>query len=175
MALLEHGPWEDIPGLFLPSKILELCVVTMPNPPPHIQHLITLLAWVTPVDATEFYSKLNTQAKSILEADQQCEQWKNHPLYVNNTKEELEKLCRSLKVPVKATTNKHQLVILICSHRGEEPPSLGKIYSGQLANIPTTVSAISHLPIAMLRQILHYHGYSITGSKDQLTLNVYLL
>ena len=32
-SLLEHAPWDDIPGLFLPAKILELRFSTMPTPP----------------------------------------------------------------------------------------------------------------------------------------------
>lgn len=123
----------------------------MPNPPPHIQHLISLLAWVTPAETKEFYSKLDAQAKSTLEADTQRETWKDHPLYADNTREELEKMCRSLKIPVKASVNKHQLASLIC----EESPSLVHAqYTGAIGNIPKTVSAISHLPVAKLREIL---------------------
>lgn len=48
-------------------------------------------------------------------------------------------------------------------------------YSGRLSNVPKTVTAISKLIAAKLREILHFHGYPITSTKDQLALRVYLL
>ena len=177
VSLLEHGPWDDIPGLLLPSKILELCFSTMLTPPPDIARLIALLAWVTESEAKEYYSKLQAQVNNMLETDQQRERWKDHPLYINNTKEELEKLCRSLKIPVQPSTVKHQLVNLISNNRGEPEPSASSQnqYSGRLANVPKTVTAINHLPAAKLREILHYHGFPVMGNKDKPTLRVHLL
>ena len=176
-SLLEHGPWDDIPGLFLPTKILDLCFSTMPTPPPDIARLVALLAWITPDEAKEYYSKLHTQVNNTLETDQQRGKWKNHPLYVSNNKEELEKLCRSLKIPVTPATTKHQLVILISKKRGERESNdtTESPYSGGLANVPKTVTAINHLPVAKLREILHHHGFPVMGNKDQLTLRIYLL
>ncbi len=174
--LLERGPWDDIPGLFLPSKILDLCFLTMPAPPPDIARLIALLAWIKPDEAKEYYSKLHAQVTNTLEADQQRERWKEHPLYKNNTKEELEKLCRTLRIPVTSSTTKHQLANLISKNRGEpEPKNWQTPYSGRLNHIPKVVSAINSLSVAKLREILHYHGFPVGGNKDQLTLRVYLL
>lgn len=31
-SLLEAGPWDNIPGMFLPSNILDLCFLTIPSP-----------------------------------------------------------------------------------------------------------------------------------------------
>ena len=98
-ACLEHGPWDEIPGLFLPSKILDLCFCTIPTPPSHIAQLITLLAWVPPEETKEYYFKLEAQVTSTLEADRHRELWKHHPLY-KHKKEELEQMCRSLKISV---------------------------------------------------------------------------
>ena len=91
-ALLEHGPWNNIPGMLLPSKVLDLRFSAMPTPPPDIARLIALLAllaWVTPDEAKEYYSKSHGKVNSMLETDLQREKWKEHPLYMNNTKEQL--------------------------------------------------------------------------------------
>ena len=53
--------------------------------------------------------------------------------------------------------------------------SLELSYSGRLSNVPRTVTVISNLTAAKLREILHFHGYPITETKDQLALRVYLL
>ena len=176
VALLEHGQWDEIPGLFLPSKVLDLCYMAIPKPPQDIAKLIALLAWTTPSEAKEYYSRLDDQVVRILEADQQREKWKHHPLY-KHTKPELEKMCRSLKLPVSPSLTKHQLVTLIANSKGEkEPDNSGvALYSGRLLNVPTTVKKINQLPVAKLREILHFHKLPLLGTKDQLSLRVYLL
>ena len=65
-ALLEHGPWNDIPGLFVPTKILDLCFLVIPKPPQDVAQLIA------PKEAKEYYDKLETQVSRIMEADCQC-------------------------------------------------------------------------------------------------------
>ena len=175
-ALLEHGPWNDIPGLFVPTKILDLCFLVIPNPSQDMAQLIALLAWVAPSEAKEYYDKLDTQVSRMLEADHERTKWKQHPLYSNNTKEELEKICRTMKLPVTSSVTKHQLVSLITKKRGEEEPrECSHFYTGKLNDIPKTITAINHLPVAKLREILHYHRFPILGTKDQLALRVYLL
>ena len=59
--------------------------------------------------------------------------------------------------------------------QGDAEPTGYVPYSGKVTNIPTRVSTINQLPVAKLREILHYHGFSIMGSKDQLVIRVYLL
>ena len=71
---------------------------------------------------------------------------------------------------------KHQLVSLITKKREEEEPAeCDQLYTGRLSDIPKAVTAINHLPVANLREILHHHGFQIFGTKDQLALRVYLL
>ena len=117
------------------------------------------------------------QVSSMLEADRQHAKWKQHPLYSKKkqNKEQLEKICRVLKIPVTSSVTKHQLVSLITNKRGEEPAECSHLYTGKLTDIPKAVTAINHLPVAELRRILHYHGFPIIGTKDQLALRVYLL
>ncbi len=47
--------------------------------------------------------------------------------------------------------------------------------AGKLAIIPTTTSTIAKLTVGKLRAILKYHGFPVTGGKDQLVLRVGLL
>jgi len=85
----------------------------MPNPQLNIKKLIALLAWVTPSDAVEFYGKMKTQQDSILKVDREQIKWKTHPLHAENTKHQLEALCRTLQIPVTSSVTKHQMVSLI--------------------------------------------------------------
>ena len=175
--LLEQGPWKEMPGLYLPTKILDLCFSAIPEPPADTFMLIALLAWVTPDEAREYYSKLKQQQNATLDNDRKNADWNNLPLFKNNTKEQLLKLCRELKIPVKPTALKVELVILISEKRGEPTPITvpQKRYTGRQLSIPTSVLAINRLPSSKLREILHYHGFVFIGSKDQLTLKVHLL
>lgn len=174
-ALLESGPWDEIPALFLPSKILSTCFEIAADPPPNIQKLIALLAWVNPTDLSEFYSKLKTQLESTLIADKEREKWKSHSLYKENTKPQLEAICRKLNIPVTSSITKHQLVSLIAQKRGiSEPANSLPLYSSRITSLPTSTSAISHMPVAQLRAVLQHHNVSVSGTKDQLVLKVYL-
>ena len=111
-----------------------------------------------------------------MEADRQRAKWKDHPLYSKHTKEELEKICREMKLPVTPSLTKHQLVNLISKERGEEQPAeCSHVYAGKLRDIPTTIAGINRLSVAELREILHFHGYPVLGTKDQLALRVYLM
>ena len=64
--LLETGPWDDSPGLFLPTKILDLCFATMPTPSPQISKLIALLAWVKLDEVSEYFTKLRDQQWNVM-------------------------------------------------------------------------------------------------------------
>ena len=83
--------------------------------------LIALLAWVAPSEAKEYYDKLDTQVSRMLEADHERTKWKQHPLYSNNTKEELEKICRTMKHRVSppcniTISNSHNLFESLIKH-----------------------------------------------------------
>ena len=56
-SLLEDGPWCDIPGLFLPSKVLDLFFVVIPKPTRDIALLISILAWITPSESSQYRDK----------------------------------------------------------------------------------------------------------------------
>ena len=90
--LLEPGPWDNIPALFLPSKILDLCFMIMPNPPTDILTQVALLSWTTLDEVKEYHTKVQSQISKTLSNDKERERLKKHPLYENNTKEDLTKI-----------------------------------------------------------------------------------
>ena len=53
---------------------------------------------------------MRSYIRKSLEADQQRELWKQHPLYQKHTKDELDKMCRNLKIPVTPALVKHELL-----------------------------------------------------------------
>ena len=46
--MLLLGPWDDIPSVYLPSKVWNLCFNIFQHPSDDIIHLISLLSWTTP-------------------------------------------------------------------------------------------------------------------------------
>ena len=46
-AVLEQGLWDEMPGIFLPTRILDLCYSLAEDPPPDVMNLVALLAWIT--------------------------------------------------------------------------------------------------------------------------------
>ena len=70
----------------------------------------------------EYQKKIENQLQSQLTSEREMEMWKSHELYRNNTKAQLEVLCRSLHIPVVSALPKHQLVRLIAEKKGEDLP-----------------------------------------------------
>ncbi len=173
--LLEPGQWDTISGLFLPSKILELCFVAIQNPPSEIMKLIALLSWVPVKFAEQYFDKLQNQVTDTINADQEKDKWKNHPLYKQNKKEALVTMCREMKIPATPALYKHQLVHLISQKKGESELSNPLPYTGKLTQIPNTMKGISRFTVGKLRAVLRFHGCPASGCKEQLVLRVYLL
>ena len=175
--LLVCGPWDEIPGAFLPSAVVELCLSVIQELTDVLLQQVTLLAWITPAEVKAHYQKLIDQYESQENAERERERWKIHPLYQSNKKSQLEVICRQLKIPVIQSLPKYQLVKLIVAKKKEQPPPEPKLvkYNGNLASIPTSMAALNHLTIPRLRSILKYHHISQFGTKDQLVIRVHLL
>ncbi len=168
VALHESGPWDEIPGLYLPTRILDLCYSITLDPPTDVLAGIALLAWVPIQEVKEYYSKVTRQMDETIKQDEEKERWKKHELYCKHTKVQLESLCRRLKIPVTPSVNKHQLVSLISEKKNENYSQLKKpLYSGKLMAVPNTVTSLNKLTAGKLRVILRHHGCSMLGSKDQ--------
>ena len=172
------GPWDNIPGAYLPSRILDLCFSAVQHLNDDIMHQISLLAWVTPKEAKEYYHKMLTDIESQIQSEMERECWENHTLYKTNTKNQLEIMCRKLKIPVTPSLSKHQLTKLICDRDqsfGLPFQEIEPLYSGHLSIIPATISGIYKLTIPKLRSILKYHKHPPFGNRDQLAIKVLLL
>ena len=172
------GQWDDIPGIYLPTKVLELCFILVPNPPDNIIHQIALLSWLTPSEVKDYQKKLLDNFDAQINAEKEKNMWKSHPLYRTHTKPQLETLCRKSNIPVVSSLAKHELVSLLAKKKGESPPeqsSTRKEYRGDLSSIPKTTTAIHRLTIPFLKSVLNYHQLPTIGSKEQLVLRTYLL
>ena len=174
---LLNGEWDNIPSVYLPTKVLDLCLSVIPKPDDSRIHLLALLSWVTPREVKEYISKQENQFDSQVKSEIQRRRWKVHPLYKNNNRDKLEAMCKSMRIPVTSSLAKHNLAELICKRKGEQcPPQYTQpLYHGNLSAVPCTTSAINKLTVHELRAILKHHGYSTIGSKDQLTLRVFML
>ena len=173
---LQHGPWDETPGFFMPSAILNIAFISIPDPPPHIMKLLAILAWVPTSEAQKYYTELQSNALETIHSDLEREKWKDHPLYTKHTKSQLLEMCQSLKVKIaKSSTNKHQLVALLAEKKGEQEPKPKPLYSGKLTQVPCTTSSISKFTIGQLRAILKHHGLPTIGLKDELVIRVFLL
>ena len=171
------GEWDNNPGTYLPTTILDLCFAVMPNPPDDIINQIALLSWITSSLVKQYKKKITCQIDSQMEMDKEKDRWKSHPLYKQNTKEKLEAMCKKLQVPVTPAMAKHQLVEIVAEKTGVVPPKIDANlqYNGNLTALPTSTAGLNRLTIAKLRYILRHHGFAPIGSKDQLVLKVYLL
>ena len=172
------GPWDEIPGAFLPTKVLDLCLSVIQEPPESIIKQMALLSWVTQTEVTNYIKKVQTQIEAQLEAELEKMRWRTHPLYKSKTKAQLEAECKQLKIPVTSNLAKHQLTTLIVKKKGELPPpelSHKELYSGALPDIPTSIAAINRLTIPVLRAILKHHKIPNIGIKENLVMRVFLL
>lgn len=149
------------------------------EPTKDLLQLIALLAWVTPSDAKQYLKKIEENLDNQKQVEREKERWKNHKMYKENTKAQLESMCKKMRIPVVASTLKHQLVSLIVAKKGDEPPppvnSTSCFYSGHLSSVPSTITGIRRLTIPYLRTILTHHHLPVIGCKEQLVLRVYLL
>ena len=80
------GPWDSIPGAFLPSTAVELCLGVFQGLTDVLLQQIALLAWITPAEVKAHHQKLLDQYERQENAEQERERWKMHPLYRSDKK-----------------------------------------------------------------------------------------
>lgn len=99
---------------------------------------VALLSWVTPSEVKPYYKKIKCQIDSQTKMDQEKDRWKSHSLYKQNTKENIEAVCKKLQVPVTAAMAKHQLVEIIAEQSGVVHPKVNTSlqYSGNIIALP---------------------------------------
>ena len=119
--------------------------------------------------------KIDEQLQSQLNSELEKERWKEEALYKENTKPQLDVMCRQLGVPVTPALLKHRLSSLIYQKQNKEPPlSCTILYSGNILSVPHTISGIGRLTVAKLKAILRTHKLPYLGSKDEL-VRVFML
>ena len=158
---LLRGEWDEIPGVYLPTRVLDLRFSVIPNPNDALVHQISLLSWITPKEVRNYPARVEDQLDSQMKSELERRRWKSHPLYKTNTKDQLEAMCRTLRIPVTPSLAKHNPATRICEKNGESlPPQFSQpLYHGLLSAVPLTTSAISRLTVQELRSILKHHGY----------------
>ena len=132
--LAHDRSWTDIPGAFLPTKILDLVFNIVHDPSEDIIKQIALLAWIPPHNVREYQKKIDEQLQSQLNSELEKERWKEEALYKENTKPQLDMMCRQLGIPVTPALLKHQLCLLIYQKQNKEEPPLSCtiLYSGNI-------------------------------------------
>ena len=171
------GSWDDIPGVFLASNVLDLCFTVVQDLTDELIRQVALLAWIPPSEVKAYHSKLTKIQEKQEKSEKEKQRWKSHPLYRFKTKNELELMCKQQKLPFTSSMAKHELVQLISYKKNEEPPPeiSSKLYDGNLSSLPTSLSGLSHLTIPKLKSILSYHHMPVVGKKDQLVLRVHMI
>ena len=62
-CLLE-GYWDNIPGVYLPTKVVDLCLSVVPKPDDALTHQIVLLSWLTPREPENYIAKVDSQLEN---------------------------------------------------------------------------------------------------------------
>ena len=169
---LEHGPWDDIKELFLPSRLLDMAYVADPFKSEDFIRGMSLLCWCPVGDVEKYFvNKSKEEEDDYLETMHRAK-WATHPLYAK-PKESLEKMCISNKLDENGT--KSRLVEKLVKKLFLEKPTELDMYSGDISEIPTSISKIKKLPIFKLKQFLHFYNILWTGTKDQLVLRALAL
>ena len=163
----------DVPGLFLPSRILDTFFIIDSDPPDDILHALALLTWITVDDVIKYFKNKRERMESDYQQNIERENWRNHKLYKKSLAE-LHQICKKNDLPLKG--NKHEIVRRIAEKNGEtDENSFYPDYNGQPSSLPNTIANIRRLPIATLKYILKSHALSYCGNKDDLVLRVFLL
>ena len=126
-SIISNGPWTDISGAFLPTKILDLFFNIVSDPPDDMIRQISLLAWVSPCEVREYQKMTDERLQSQIKSELEKERWKNETLY-KSTKDELEVTCRKLGIPCTPSMSKHQLCCLIYQKQNKNEPPLTCIF-----------------------------------------------
>ena len=75
------GPWDKTPGIFLPGDVLNTCFNVIPSPTIELMQSIAALAWVSTIEAAEYFINARQKLHDQREDDIKRESWKRHALY----------------------------------------------------------------------------------------------
>ena len=171
------GPWDECPGLFMPEKVLDTCFRVLPSPSKDMMMAIAFLAWVSPEEASTYYSSVHKKLKDQKDQDIKRETWKQHALY-QERKETLVKICS--ESGLLASGNKHELVERVAENTQSKSEPVAyldedDLYDGKIGSIPNSTAGLMRLSVAQLRAILRKHQILELGTKEELITRVGLL
>lgn len=169
-ASLDEGIWDSIEGCFLPTHILDMAYLVLPELPPAVIKSLGLLSWTTEEEVLKYYEEKKKETKQDMEDNFKKDQWRSHVLYAKKNKE-LIRICQERKLDVSG--KKHELVERISAKQGEKPPKQVELYTGQA--IPKTIKKLGKLQLSYLKSILRWYGLPSMGTKDSIILNVSLI
>lgn len=163
LRLLPTGTWDDIEGLFLPSRLLDLI---------HLVHLyirsetfykdLALLTWCTEEEAKIYLVNKQEDAFKDLKSSLYLAHWQNHDLFAKR-KSTLEEMCKQNNLG--SDDSKGKVVEKLCKTLQLDKPDDIEEFDGDLSAIPTQLQEISKLPVFKLEQYLHHFNIPWSGSK----------
>ena len=170
-AHLLQGPWDELPELFLPSRVLDLAFRVFRKPEPALLKQVAFLAWVSDQEADNYFKESERLVQETLNDDVVKEKWVHHKLFTSNTKQELEAMCLAKRISF--VGKKHELVAKLAEEKDADRDV--SIYDGIISNVPSSVSQLNKQPVRYLRAVLSHHGILSVGTKEELIIRIGLL
>jgi hypothetical protein len=169
------GRFTTMPGLFLPSRLLEILYKINPSPPDDVFSEIALLVWIRTDEVKRYFKEANEQDTDSFEKDKLRDKWKTTDLYKTNSCGELREKCK--KAGLSPVGVKHQLVQRLYENTTEDvpPDDFKSNYNGNVENLPASLKGLRNLSTAQIKYVLRYHGVPIYGNREELILRLTLL
>ena len=169
---LPKGAWDRVPSCFLPSNILERAFVILSKTAlDTFLCSLALLAWVPENEVLTSFQEKESQLHKEMENGFKRMQWKKHSLY-KEKKEKLVKMCFEAKL--QSSGKKYELVERLALSKGDNPPDKLEPFNGT-KKLSSATKELAKLPACYLQSVLAWHGFAISGTKDELVLRVTLL
>ena len=152
-----NGPWDSVPGCYLPSHILDLAYVLMPKPARAVLRSLALLCWLPEHEVLQFFEEKDKDEKEDINDGKK--------------KETLVTMCKDLKI--ESSGKKPEIVERLALVQKDDAPCPPKLYDGK--KLPKSTNEIGQLSLCYLQSILKYHGFATCGTKDELILRISLI
>lgn len=153
---LGDGPWNKITELFLPSRILQLVFLSLPNLPTYAMQSISVLCWCPTEDVEKFLRNKADDMERDFRDSMEKQLWSQHALY-KHKRETLEAKCK--EKGVQCSGAKHLLVKRLASVDSSSPSPVLEEYSGDISTIPTAAKEIQKLPVGRLKAFFTFIIY----------------
>ena len=176
LASFPTGPWDELPGLFLPEKVLDTCFHVNPIPSAESLKGIAFLAWVSVEETAEYFENARKQIWEQKQEDLKRETWKLHPLYKESRATLLNKCNEASLI---SSGKNRDLVQRIVENQGKADEwnllTEADLYDGKASSIPNSMAGLMKLSVAHLRAMLRHHNILEVGTKEELIARVGLL